>query len=104
MTSKYKIIGLVLLIAFVCNSNAQEQPILTNYTHNPLTINPAIAGTVKGLNMNFLTRQQWVGIEGYPASYSFGAHTPYPEFDFGLGFNLMTERVGPVKNTEIKAS
>jgi hypothetical protein len=68
MTSKYKIIGLVLLIAFVCNSNAQEQPILTNYTHNPLTINPAIAGTVKGLNMNFLTRQQWVGIEGYPLS------------------------------------
>jgi type IX secretion system PorP/SprF family membrane protein len=102
--SKHKIAGLLIFMAFTFHLNAQDRPLVTNYTHNPLTINPAIAGTVKGLNMNFLTRQQWVGIDGYPASYSFGAHTPYPEMDFGIGFNLMTERVGPVRNTEVKAS
>jgi type IX secretion system PorP/SprF family membrane protein len=104
MTSRYSYFLIIILLLAAHAIRAQEAPMYTNYINNPLEINPSIPGTMDGLNLTFLTRQQWVGIEGYPASYSFGAHMPYPERNFGLGFNLMTERVGPVKNTDIKVS
>jgi type IX secretion system PorP/SprF family membrane protein len=104
MTSLYRILTVSILLLVFNNSWSQEEPLYTNYINNPLELNPAIAGTQDGLNLNLLTRHQWIGIEGYPASYSFGAHTPYQRQNFGIGLSLMTDRVGPVKNTHFKAS
>ncbi|MFW5687849.1 MAG: type IX secretion system membrane protein PorP/SprF [Bacteroidota bacterium] len=104
MTSLYRIISAAVLLLVIFNAKAQEEPVYTNYINNPLEINPAIAGTVEGLNLNLLTRHQWIGIDGYPASYSFGAHTPYQKQNFGLGISMVTDRVGPVRNTHFKAS
>jgi type IX secretion system PorP/SprF family membrane protein len=104
MTSLYKIISVAVLLLVLGSVKAQEEPVYTNYINNPLEINPAIAGTVEGLNLNLLTRHQWVGIDGYPASYSFGAHTPYQKQNFGLGLSMVTDRVGPTRNTQFKAS
>ncbi len=104
MTSIYRIFTIILLSLSLITAKAQEEPLYTNYINNPLELNPAIAGTIDGLNMNLLTRHQWVGIDGYPASYSFGAHTPYQRQNFGIGLSLMTDRVGPVRNTHFKAS
>ena len=104
MTLLYRILLIAVLSLLLNNIRAQESPLYTNYVNNPLEINPAIAGTQEGLNLNLLTRHQWLGIDGYPASYSFGAHTPYQRQNFGLGVSLMTDRVGPVRNTHFKAS
>ncbi|MDK2842178.1 MAG: hypothetical protein PWQ17_1683 [Anaerophaga sp.] len=102
----YKFISSVILIAasISIDTFAQEQPLFTNYVNNPLEINPAIPGTETGLNMNLLTRHQWIGLDGGPASYNFAAHTPYPGQNFGLGLNIMTEKIGPVNNTNFAAS
>ncbi|MDD2277998.1 MAG: type IX secretion system membrane protein PorP/SprF [Bacteroidales bacterium] len=83
---------------------AQQDPIFTNYLQNPIAFNPAIAGTIDGLNLSLLTRHQWIGIDGAPTSYSFGAHTPYIKQNMGLGFNIMTDKAGPLRNTHITGS
>lgn len=101
---KYKLLLSILVIAICGNSLAQRDPLYSNYLHNPITINPAIAGTVDGLNLSLLTRQQWIGMDGHPASYSFGAHTPFSDEDFGLGLTLMTDKAGPVRNTHFSGS
>lgn len=83
---------------------AQQDPMFTNYLQNPIAFNPAIAGTVSGLNLSLLSRHQWVGMDGAPTTYSFGAHTPYIRQNMGIGFNVMTDKAGPLRNTHITGS
>ncbi len=98
--------GLVLVLAITLSvaAKAQQDPIFTNYLQNPIAFNPAIAGTVNGLNLSLMSRNQWVGIDGAPATYSFGAHTPYVKQNMGLGLNVMTDKVGKLRNTHVTAS
>lgn len=97
------LVSLVLTLG-LSSVRAQQDPMFTNYLQNPIAFNPAIAGTVNGLNLSLLTRHQWIGMDGAPASYSFGAHTPYIKQNMGLGFNMMTDKVGPLRNTHITGS
>ena len=93
-----------LMVLVSLQSRAQQDPVFTYYLQNPIAFNPAIAGTVDGLNLSLLTRHQWIGVDGAPASYSFGAHTPYIRQNMGLGFNVMTDKAGPLRNTHITGS
>jgi len=70
---------------------AQQEPIFTHYLHNPVSINPAIAGTVRNLNMSLLSRLQWVGLEGAPKTFSYSAHMPWPDKKIGVGLNLTSD-------------
>lgn len=96
----------VLAIALFASlgASAQQDPVFTHYLQNPIAFNPAIAGTVEGLNLSLLTRHQWIGLDGAPASYSFNAHTPYVKQNMGLGLNVMTDKAGPLRNTHITGS
>jgi type IX secretion system PorP/SprF family membrane protein len=100
-------IRIALLLTIIMLSfrvNAQQDPMFTHYLNNPMAINPAIAGTQQGLNLSLLSRLQWIGLDGAPASYSFGAHTPYVKQNMGLGLNIMTDKAGPLRNTHITGS
>jgi type IX secretion system PorP/SprF family membrane protein len=92
----------IVMLSF--RGNAQQDPMFTYYLNNPMAINPAIAGTQQGLNLSLLSRLQWIGLDGAPASYSFGAHTPYIKQNMGLGLNVMTDKAGPMRNTHITGS
>lgn len=89
----------MILFAFGNNLSAQQEPMFTQYTFNPISVNPAYAGTRNALNINSLTRLQWVGLEGAPTTYSIAAHTPYNKKKVGLGVTLVTDEVGPIRNT-----
>jgi len=99
---RFLVVAIMLFAS--AQSSAQQDPLFTNYLQNPIAFNPAIAGTVDGLNLSLLTRNQWIGLDGAPATYSFGAHTPYVKQNMGLGFNVMTDKVGPLRNTHITGS
>lgn len=83
---------------------AQQEPIFTHYLHNPVSINPAIAGTVRNLNMSMLSRLQWVGLEGAPTTFSYSAHMPWPDKKIGVGINLMSDNTWPLSNTHFSGS
>ena len=108
MKSSKKFLASLLLMAVAFaglnTAKAQQDPIFTYYLQNPVAFNPAIAGTVDGLNMSLLTRHQWLGIDGRPASYSFGAHTPFIKQNMGIGLNISTDQAGPMSFTNFTAS
>lgn len=83
---------------------AQQEPIFTHYLHNPVSINPAIAGTVRNLNMSMLSRLQWVGLEGAPTTFSYSAHMPWPDKKIGVGLNLISDNTWPLSNTHFSGS
>ncbi len=103
-----KTIAALFIIFISCSlSMAQQDPVYTQYIHNMLSINPAIAGTTSSgapttesfINLNSITRLQWVGMEGSPSTFSFGAHMPLENKKVGIGVTLITDEVGPVSNT-----
>lgn len=105
MRKNLKIIVLGAIFVLLINTSmAQQDPMFTYYLQNPIAFNPAIAGTTSGLNLSLLSRHQWVGMDGAPASYSFGAHTPYIKQNMGLGLNVMTDKAGPLRITHLTAS
>jgi len=83
---------------------AQQEPIFTHYLSNPVSINPAIAGTKRNLNLSLLSRLQWVGLEGAPNSYSLSGHMPWPQKKIGVGFNITSDNTWPVSNTHVSGA
>lgn len=71
---------LILLTLFLCSLNtvsqAQQDPMFTQYMFNPLPYNPAYAGATEALDILLLHRQQWVGINGAPMSQHLSIHSP----------------------------
>ena len=92
-------LGLLLLFIGTSNTYAQQEPSFTQYSFNSLTINPAIAGATPSLNVNTLTRLQWLGIDNAPSIFSLTAHTPIEGRKIGIGATLVTDKIGPVNNT-----
>jgi type IX secretion system PorP/SprF family membrane protein len=73
-----------------------QQPFFTQYMDNPLVLNPALAGTRNALAFDLINRQQWLGVEGAPATYYFSAHSPINDTKTSLGGYLMSDMAGPV--------
>lgn len=99
-----KVLALGVVAIFATSLKAQQEPIFTHYLQNPISINPAITGTIRNLNLNLLSRLQWVGLEGAPKSFSLSAHTPWAAKKIGVGFNIMNDNTWPLSNTHISGS
>jgi len=78
---------------------AQQDPMFTQYMNNMLSINPAYASVGTTLELNALTRNQWVGIEGAPVTSSLSAQLPLKNLYTGFGLTLISDRIGPVSQT-----
>jgi type IX secretion system PorP/SprF family membrane protein len=94
---------LIFLIFLAWNASAQQDPMFTQYMHNPVSINPAYAGTRGTLNFVAMHRQQWIGIEGAPKTLTLSVNSPFLKYNVGIGLSLIYEEVGPVKQTGIYA-
>lgn len=94
-------LALLMTILFMCFSSlkAQQEPHYTQYMFNMMSVNPAYAGTKEALNAIWLSRLQWVGVEGAPHSHSFTLHAPIKEKRIGIGASIITDRIGPETNT-----
>jgi len=75
---------------------SQQSALLTQYMDNPLLLNPAFAGNRNSLAVDVLSRQQWVGIEGAPASYYAGIHLPFNHSSASAGATILSEHTGPL--------
>ncbi len=100
---KYRLLFLIVLLLLITSisSLGQQEPMFTQYMFNTLSVNPAYAGTRNALNLNSLTRIQWVGIDGAPKTISLALHAPINKKKIGVGFSIVDDEVGPVRNTYI---
>lgn len=77
---------------------SQQDPMFTQYMFNTLALNPAYAGTRDMLSLMALSRHQWVGFNGAPATQTFTAHTPVAN-NIGIGLSLIHDKVTPTNQT-----
>jgi type IX secretion system PorP/SprF family membrane protein len=65
----------ILMLGFISDGLAQQDPHYTQYMYNMSVINPAYAGSKENLSMGLLYRKQWVGIEDAPTTGTFFGHS-----------------------------
>ena len=95
-----KISLIIFFLMGICVTvSAQQDPMFTQYMHNPVSINPAYAGSRGTLNIVGMHRQQWVGIDGAPKTLALSINSPFIKYNVGIGFTLLYDQLGPTKQT-----
>ncbi|MBL0129155.1 MAG: type IX secretion system membrane protein PorP/SprF [Flavobacteriales bacterium] len=82
---------------------AQQDPLYSQYMFNTLAVNPGYAGSADVFTVMALSRHQWVGFTGAPATQTILAHTPLPSKKMGLGLSIVNDKIGPTRQTGIYA-
>ncbi len=83
--------------------NAQQDPIYAQYLNNPLTFNPAYAGSNNMFNATLQYRTQWAGLDANPTTVNFTTHMSVYRNKMGLGLMVVEDKLGDIKNTEVNA-
>lgn len=81
---------------------AQQDPIYASYMLNPLTINPAYAGSNNMLNASLQFRTQWAGLDANPTTLNFSSHMSMFRNQLGAGLMVIKDQLGDTKNTEFQ--
>lgn len=96
------IVALALGLAGL-SGQAQQDPLYSQYMFNTLAFNPAYAGSADVFTVMALSRHQWVGFEGAPSTQTLLAHSPLPKENMALGLSLITDKIGPTRQTSAYA-
>ena len=84
--------------------HSQQEPQYTQYMYNIGSFNPAYVGTVESTELSGLYRAQWIDIPGAPRNIRFGANIPFNNEKMGMGFNIISDALGPATQTYIDVS
>ena len=87
-------LGILSILIASFTSNAQQDPMYTQYMFNTQVINPAYAGTWESVGFLVLARQQWVGLDGAPQTYSFSMQAPLKNEKIAVGLNVISDQIG----------
>lgn len=85
------------------HASSQQDPLYTQYMDNLLVINPGYAGSKNIGNVLVVARSQWVSFDGAPSTRSFAYNTSVEKKNVGIGFSLLSDRIGPMKQTGVYA-
>jgi type IX secretion system PorP/SprF family membrane protein len=78
---------------------AQQDPLYSQYMFNTLAFNPGYAGSADVFTVMALSRHQWVGFAGAPATQTLTLHSPLPGRTLALGGTVIHDVAGPTKQT-----
>lgn len=87
-----------LLALFVCcglSLRAQQDPQFSQYMFNPLSVNPAYAGSRGLMNGAIVHRQQWLSFPGAPNTQALTINTPLRKGKVGIGAEILRDQIGP---------
>jgi len=93
----------IILLIDTTVAKSQQDPMFTYYMFNQISVNPGYAGSGEVANVMALYRQQWAGMEGAPQTTNIAGNTPLPKIDCGFGLSLLTDKIGPTKQTGVFA-
>ena len=95
---------MVISCLFISNAFAQQDPLTAQYLNNYFIINPAYAGMTKDLNLSAGYRTQWAGFAGSPVTLNANGHISLAANKMGVGLNIVQDKIGSNKTTEINAA
>jgi type IX secretion system PorP/SprF family membrane protein len=84
----------ILLFTFLCGSLIAQDPAFSQFYANPLSLNPAFAGTARCPRVNLNYRNQWPGISGTYVTYSASIDRHLDALQGGLGLLATTDNAG----------
>lgn len=96
----FKLLSLGILLSTVMYSQQEAQ--YSMYMFNPLSVNPAYAGTRDALSIVALYRNQWTGFKGAPQTTNLTLHAPIRYTNLSLGLSIVDDRLGTTKSTGFK--
>jgi type IX secretion system PorP/SprF family membrane protein len=92
----------IACLALVFMTNAQQDPMLSQYMFNGLYLNPAYSGSHTYWSSTLTYRKQWVGFSGSPTTFIAAADGPLPSKNMGLGIIFLHDQIGVTRqNTAI---
>jgi type IX secretion system PorP/SprF family membrane protein len=99
-----KIIKILVFLVIPIGAFGQLTPVTDQYILNPITINPALAGSRGALNVAAFFRKQWVGIKGSPETLTLSGDAPLFDDKVGVGLTIVSDRIGVTKETQFITS
>nr|WKN37161.1 PorP/SprF family type IX secretion system membrane protein [Tunicatimonas sp. TK19036] len=101
-----KVVLNILFLIFMClTAVGQRMPFFTHHVTNPYIYNPAFAGYDAHPVLYLTHRQQWIGIDGAPASTHLSFHTPAGNANpFSLGGDLTHDQLGIYRYSSFRTS
>jgi type IX secretion system PorP/SprF family membrane protein len=92
---------LLLNIAPVENTLAQQDAVYSQYMNNIISVNPSYSG-IRGVgSASTIVRKQWLNLEGSPMTSSMNLSLPVDSLHFGAGFDFMYDDIGPTSTTSL---
>lgn len=88
-----KNIIIIALVLLGIQGFAQQNSVLNQYIFNPMTINPAYAGTKQWTHVNLSYSALWVGFDGAPSTQMLSIEGA-PTKSMGLGLQLINDKIG----------
>ena len=101
MNNPYKLLMLFCFLSANLLVFGQKEPQYTQYMYNVGSFNPAYVGSVANTDLSLLYRAQWIDIEGAPRTLRFGINHPFKNEKMGMGFNVVSDEIGPLQQTYI---
>ena len=99
------VLGILLTWISSTTGWSQQLPFFTHHVLNPYIYNPAFAGYNQSATFYLTHRQQWLGIEGAPASSHLSFHTPAGNNNpISLGADIVHDRIGVLRHSTVKAT
>ena len=97
---------IVFTVCFAFIAKAQQEPQLTHFMFDKLSINPAVAGMGDGYCLTAINRKQWAGAElGEPSTLLVNLNAPkIPLLRGGLGFSYIYDQLGYETNNLFRFS
>jgi len=83
---------------------SQNEPQNTQYMYNIGSFNPAYVGTTETAEIVGSYRAQWISLPGAPTTIRLGTNIPFSNEKIGMGFNVVSDQLGPVGQTFVDVS
>ena len=99
-----KLIGTIIFASLFLIVSAQQDQQYTQFMYNKLGLNPGYAGNHEAMCLTGVYRQQWMGLEGAPATQLLSFNMPLSNMRAGLGVNLMRNTIGISTRVGLDAS
>ncbi|MDB5242724.1 MAG: rane protein [Spirosoma sp.] len=86
--------ALSLMLFIGGSALAQKEVLYSQYLVNPLSINPATAGSRESFHLTAFFRRKWVTLPNAPVTQSVSADGAVAHGRVGLGFQALNDRMG----------
>lgn len=90
------ILAIFIIVSLLPPATGQSDPVSSQFMYNQMLYNPGFAGSSGMVCATAMTRQQWIGFEGAPASTVFHVNAAVRPFGIrsGLGLTIINDQTG----------